>query len=74
MVKNVVDVVFGGLTYWMFGFGLSYGRDEGSNPFCGIGHFFVNVESDDLGIVYSTFVFQLSFATTGKCKHDIQLV
>jgi ammonia channel protein AmtB len=23
MVKNVIDVVFGGLSYWMFGFGES---------------------------------------------------
>ena len=65
MVKNVVDVVFGGLTYWMFGFGLSFGQAEGTNPFCGIGFFFVDVESESMGIVYSTFVFQLSFATTG---------
>jgi len=27
MMKNVVDVVLGGLTYWAFGYGLSYGKD-----------------------------------------------
>ncbi|GFO02593.1 ammonium transporter, partial [Plakobranchus ocellatus] len=64
MVKNVVDVVFGGLTYWMYGFGLSFGQADGTNPFCGVGFFFVDVDSDSMGIVYSTFVFQLSFATT----------
>lgn len=26
MVKNAVDVLFGGITYWMFGFGLSFGK------------------------------------------------
>lgn len=26
MVKNAVDVVFGGLGYWMYGYGLSFGR------------------------------------------------
>ncbi|BFZ01122.1 hypothetical protein BsWGS_04161 [Bradybaena similaris] len=64
MVKNVVDVIFGGLTYWMFGFGLSFGEGPFSNAFCGVGYFFVDIESEDMGIVYSTFVFQLSFATT----------
>ncbi|BFY97986.1 hypothetical protein BsWGS_01026 [Bradybaena similaris] len=64
MVKNVIDVIFGGLTYWMFGFGLSYGEEAGSNAFCGVGHFFLDVDNDNMGVVYSTFVFQLSFATT----------
>jgi len=27
MVKNVIDVVFGGLSYWMFGFGFTFGDD-----------------------------------------------
>lgn len=36
MVKNAVDVIFGGLTYWMFGYGLSFGDDEGTNAFCGM--------------------------------------
>ncbi|ESP05195.1 hypothetical protein LOTGIDRAFT_102290 [Lottia gigantea] len=64
MMKNVVDVVFGGVTYWAFGYGFSFGQDEGSNPFCGFGSFFVDTHGDDMGLVYSTFVFQLSFATT----------
>lgn len=28
MMKNVVDVVLGGVTYWAFGYGLSYGSGE----------------------------------------------
>ena len=64
MVKNAIDVIFGGLSYWMFGFGLSFGADEGSNPFCGVGYFFVDSSDEDMGILYATFVFQLSFATT----------
>ena len=35
MTKNVMDVVFGALTYWFVGYGLSYG--EPSNPFMGMG-------------------------------------
>jgi ammonia channel protein AmtB len=37
MVKNVVDVVFGGLTYWMFGFAFSFGTGPYTNAFCGLG-------------------------------------
>ena len=64
MVKNAIDVIFGGLSYWMFGFGLSFGTDYGSNPFCGVGYFFVDSSDEDMGILFSTFVFQMSFATT----------
>lgn len=64
MVKNAVDVVFGGLTYWIFGYGLSFGDHEYSNPFVGWGGFFVNADEDKLGVVYSKFFFQASFATT----------
>ncbi|KAK3097088.1 hypothetical protein FSP39_006251 [Pinctada imbricata] len=64
MVKNAIDVIFGGLSYWVFGFGLSFGDSYGSNPFCGIGYFFVETSEEHMGIVFSTFVFQLSFSTT----------
>ena len=41
------------------------GDDRGSNPFTGVGYWFVET-SDPLtmGRIYSTFIFQLSFATT----------
>ncbi|XP_047740725.1 putative ammonium transporter 3 [Hyalella azteca] len=64
MVKNVVDVVLGGITYWMFGYGLSFGTARGSNPLFGWGSFFLNADEDTMGDVYTTFFFQLSFATT----------
>ena len=64
MMKNVVDVVFGGLTYWAFGYGLSYGDGSGSSPFMGVGSWFVNAEGLKMGPTYTTFLFQLSFATT----------
>ena len=63
MMKNVVDVVLGGVTYWAFGYGLSYGEDY-PNPFIGIGSWFVQDESARMGEVYASFLFQLSFATT----------
>ncbi|XP_046350570.2 putative ammonium transporter 2 [Haliotis rufescens] len=65
MVKNAVDVICGGLTYWMFGYGLSFGEDERyTNPFNGWGDFFVTADEESLGYVYSKFFFQASFATT----------
>ena len=38
MMKNVVDIVFGGLTYWLFGYGLMYGTTY-SNSFIAFGYF-----------------------------------
>ncbi|XP_064620897.1 putative ammonium transporter 3 isoform X1 [Lineus longissimus] len=66
MVKNAADVIFGGFTYWIFGYAFSFGEDEPiTNFFCGWGNFFVHVENEtDIGWVYSKFFFQASFATT----------
>ena len=64
MMKNVVDVVLGGITYWAFGYGLSYGTDWGTNPFFGFGSWFVSAQGLDMGPLYTNFLFQMSFATT----------
>lgn len=64
MVKNLVDIALGGLTYWMFGYGLSFGTGPGTNLFCGVGSFFLDSYDNEMGTVFTTFVFQLSFATT----------
>ena len=64
MVKNALDVVFGGITYWAFGFGLSFGAAPGSNPFVGVGCFFVDADRESMGYIFAVFLFQLSFATT----------
>lgn len=48
MVKNAVDVVFGGLSFWMLGYGFSFGTDPGTNSFCGIGSFFLDPGRLDL--------------------------
>ncbi|CAM6054185.1 unnamed protein product [Sphagnum tenellum] len=64
MMKNVVDVVLGGITYWAFGYGLSYGKSEYSNAFVAFGDWFVDADGDEMGGVFTTFLFQLSFATT----------
>ncbi|RCN43971.1 hypothetical protein ANCCAN_09998 [Ancylostoma caninum] len=72
MVKNVVDVVFGGLSYWSVGYGLSYGDYEPfRNSFVGFGRFFYDPTRDQTtvneeGWSYAAFLFQLSLATTAS--------
>uniref|UniRef100_A0A8R1DLF7 Ammonium transporter n=1 Tax=Caenorhabditis japonica TaxID=281687 RepID=A0A8R1DLF7_CAEJA len=75
MVKNVVDVVFGGLSYWSVGFGLSYGDYEPfRNSYVGFGKFFYDPTRDygtreqinQEGWSYASFLFQLSLATTAS--------
>ncbi|CAB3403889.1 unnamed protein product [Caenorhabditis bovis] len=75
MVKNVVDVVFGGLSYWSVGFGLSYGDYEPfRNSIVGFGKFFYDPSRDfdetgsinEEGWSYASFLFQLSLATTAS--------
>ncbi|WKY04422.1 hypothetical protein Q1695_005430 [Nippostrongylus brasiliensis] len=69
MVKNVVDVIFGGLAYWMFGYGFTFGQTY-ANPFIGVGDYFFDPErehelsADGQGTSYALFIFQMSFATT----------
>ncbi|ELU13413.1 hypothetical protein CAPTEDRAFT_23023, partial [Capitella teleta] len=64
MIKNAVDVIVGGISYWMFGYAFSFGTGEWSNPFSGWGTFFVTANEKNLGSLYSKFFFQASFATT----------
>ncbi|CAJ0959250.1 unnamed protein product, partial [Mesorhabditis belari] len=72
MVKNVVDVVCGGLAYWAVGFGLSYGSDGWmDNQIVGFGQFFydpVRLEANvnDEAWAYAVFLFQMSLATTAS--------
>ena len=64
MMKNVVDVVLGGITYWAFGYGMSYGTDTGTSWFVGMGSFFVDDTGYMIGPTFTVFLFQMSFATT----------
>lgn len=60
MVKNAVDVIYGGLSYWIFGFAFSFGIAKGSNPFCGIGYFFTDADEKQMGEVFAKYFFQVS--------------
>lgn len=64
MVKNAVDVIYGGFAYWLFGFGFSFGRDEGTTAFNGFGKFLTDADDDEMGHVFAKYFFHLSFATT----------
>ena len=64
MMKNMVDVVLGGVTYWAFGYGISYGESSLSNWVMGFGDWFVDGEGVLIGPVFTEFIFQMSFATT----------
>lgn len=61
MVKNVVDVIYGGFVYWLFGFGFSFGWDVGVIVFNGFGKFFIDVENDEMGDVFVKYFFYLFF-------------
>ena len=64
MVKNVVDVIFGGFSFWAFGFAFAFGDGPSRNAFCGMGRFFTDATEEEMGAIFPMFFFQLSFATT----------
>jgi len=64
MMKNIIDCLMGGISYWAIGHGLTVGRESWSNPLFGWGDFFVTAEGLQTGPVYGTFIFLLSYATT----------
>jgi len=64
MMKNACDVVFGSLSYYLLGYGISFGKP--SIPFMGLGDFApdgANLGSES-GLLYSRYIFQFSFAAT----------
>mmetsp|Transcript_29060 Transcript_29060/g.53108 ORF Transcript_29060/g.53108 Transcript_29060/m.53108 type:complete len:672 (-) Transcript_29060:466-2481(-) len=64
LMKNIIDVVFTALMYYLVGYGISFG--EPSTPFMGKGCFPADGGYDEVpsGLRYSQYVFQLSFAAT----------
>ena len=64
MIKNAIDVILGGLSFWMFGYAIIQGNEPGTNAFFGVGRFFTEADESEMGDVFSHFLFQASFATT----------
>ena len=59
LIKNMLDALIGGISYWAIGWGLAYG--PGGNPFCGGSEFFsFNMEHTK----YPSWFFQFVFAAT----------
>jgi len=59
LMKNLLDVFLGGVSYWAIGWGLAYG--DNGNQFCGGNHFF-NFKLDYSA--YPKWFFQFVFAAT----------
>ena len=65
MMKNVADIIFGGISFWMLGYGFAFGNNEYSNSIIGLGDFFFDADNNvDGGWKFSKFFFQLTFVTT----------
>ena len=69
MVKNMIDLVVGGFSYWILGYAFSFGtnNNKDTQKFAGSSHFFMHrdaYDSDEDGFRYGQFFFQLSFAAT----------
>ena len=64
MMKNIIDVAFGSLAYYLVGYGISFGQP--SIPFMGLGDMPADGGYDEVssGLLYSRYIFQLSFAAT----------
>lgn len=65
MMKNVSDIIFGGISFWILGYGLAFGNGEYSNSIIGYGDFFFDAtDTIEGGWKFSKFFFQLTFVTT----------
>jgi len=66
MMKNIADVCIGGLAFYIFGFGLAFGRGQYTTPFFGSGDFFPNTKFGDplTCQVFTLLLYQMSYATT----------
>eukprot|EP00250_Pteridium_aquilinum_P004119 c14351_g1_i1 orf=231-1769(-) len=82
MLTNVLDAASGGISYYLFGFGLAFGTTpNGNNGF--VGHFFFGLKEIPnayAGMDYSFFLFQWAFAiaaagiTSGSIAERTQFV
>ena len=67
MMKNAIDVIVGGLSYWLFGYAFSFGDGVDSlHGFSGGSRFMLSRDDtdDEAGTHYACFFFHSSFATT----------
>ena len=58
-MKNLIDMIFGIIFFWMIGFGLMFGQDY--NGLLGMDHFFINGQDTT---AHGFFFFQVMYAAT----------
>ncbi|KAL6065267.1 ammonium transmembrane transporter [Balamuthia mandrillaris] len=64
LLKNLADAAFGGLVFYLVGFGFAFG-DEDDNEFIGDRYFALSgIDDDDSTQSYIYFFFQFTFAAT----------
>ncbi len=59
LMKNYTDMCFGAIIFWMFGFGIMFGKNL--SGWLGTDHFFL---SNGSGAEYAVLIFQIMFAST----------
>lgn len=66
MLRNVVDIILGGVSFWLFGFAFMFGRSEYQNPFIGLGDFLVDASVNDhlMGQIMVVYLFQMTFSAS----------
>nr|AAY63898.1 Amt-1-like protein [Aedes aegypti] len=66
MIKNIIDIVLGGFTYWLFGHAVSSARGEKNNAYVALEDFLIDPDVTDplFGPLFAAFLFQLSYSTT----------
>ena len=60
-MKNMLDILVGGIMYWACGWALAHGSGEGGSGFAGTGNFFAK---DLPPQMYPVFFFDYMFAST----------
>lgn len=66
MLRNVVDIVLGGVSFWLFGFAFMLGRSLYRNPFIGLGDFLTDASVNDplMGQLMAVYLFQMTFSAS----------
>ncbi|XP_055550402.1 putative ammonium transporter 2 isoform X3 [Wyeomyia smithii] len=66
MLRNVVDIVLGGISFWLFGYAFMMGRSNHGNPFIGLGDFLIDPSVLDplMGNILVVYLFQMTFSAS----------
>ncbi|XP_058455520.1 putative ammonium transporter 2 isoform X1 [Malaya genurostris] len=66
MLRNVIDIVLGGISFWLFGYAFMMGRSEYNNPFFGLGDFVIDTSIADplMGQIMVVYLFQMTFSAS----------